>query len=167
MSDLRDMVAGMGLVDVVTYIQSGNVVFTSQETDATRLAAALEQRIGGQSEVRPAVIVLSREELAGVVADNPYPNETNPKCLHVVFHRSAPGPDAAAILAAAEQRARKRGSQDEGTVIGRQVYLHTPNGLGRSELAVELNRHPAPVTTSVSTMRNWATVTKLMALLNA
>ena len=168
MSDLRDMATGIGLVDVATYIQSGNIVFTSAETDSAALATALEQRIAQRSEVRPAVVVLSRKELAGVVADNPYPNETNPKCLHVVFHRSDPGPDVAEILAAAEQRVRERGSRDEGTVIGRQIYLHTPNGLGRSELALELNRHPAiPVPTPVSTMRNWSTVTKLMALVNA
>ena len=165
MSDLRDLATSIGLVDVVTYIQSGNLVFTSPETDQTALAAALEKRIARQLEVRPAVIVLSREEFAGVVADNPYPNEPNPKCLHVVFHRSDPGPDAAASLAAAERRARGMGSRDEGVVIGRHVFLHTPDGLGRSELALELNRHRTAPTT-VSTMRNWATVTRLMALVN-
>ena len=168
MSDLRDLATGIGLADVATYIQSGNVVFTSSETDATALATELEQQIARQSGLRPAVVVLSREELARVVADNPYPNETDPKCLHVVFHRSDPGPDVAAVLAAAVDRARARGSRDEGTAIGRQVYLHTPNGLGRSELALELSRHrPIPVPVPVSTMRNWATVTKVMALLNA
>ncbi|MFE0748398.1 hypothetical protein [Gordonia sp. NPDC058843] len=51
-------------------------------------------------------------------------------------------------------------------VIGRRVYLHTPNGLGRSVLAAELNRRPVPTTPeSVSTMRNWATVTKVLDLL--
>lgn len=167
MSDLRDIATTLGPVDVATYIQSGNVVFTSPEMDGVALATALGQRIGEQLDVHPAVIVLTRDELAGVVTGNPYPDETNPKCLHVVFHRSDPGPDAATTLAAAEERARGKGSWDQGTVIGRYVYLHTPNGLGRSQLAIELNRPQANgIPTAVSTMRNWATVTEVMALLN-
>ncbi|GAB43401.1 hypothetical protein GOTRE_039_02420 [Gordonia terrae NBRC 100016] len=52
-------------------------------------------------------------------------------------------------------------------VIGRRVYLHTPKGLGRSQLAAELNRRPVPTTPeNVSTMRNWATVTKVLSLLD-
>lgn len=170
MSDLREIATSLGLADVATYVNSGNVVFTCSETDLPTVATALEQRIAEHSDVQTEVIALSRDELARVVADNPYPDETDPKCLHVVFHRSDVGPDAAATLAAAERRARTKGSQDQGTVVGRNVYLHTPNGLGRSELAVQLNRSRSATgagsAPAVSTMRNWATVTRLVALLN-
>lgn len=102
-----------------------------------------------------------------MVADNPYPHETDPKRLHVVFHREPISPDAATAVAEAEQRARSRGSLDEATVVGRSLYLRTPEGLGRSVLA-DLLARPRRASTSavVNTMRNWATVTVLMAMLD-
>jgi uncharacterized protein (DUF1697 family) len=60
MADLRAVVTSLAHTDVATYIQSGNVVFSSVETDTATIAAALER-------------VLSRQELSQVVADNPYP----------------------------------------------------------------------------------------------
>ncbi|WP_313815654.1 DUF1697 domain-containing protein [Citricoccus sp.] len=167
MSDLREIVRGLGFSDVVTYIQSGNVVFSCDETEGTKLSTKLEQAIADRSDVRTGVVVLSRPHLRSVVADNPYPRETNPKFLHVVFHRDQISPDTAETVAAAVQRARDKGSRDDATVIGNFLYLHTPDGLGRSVLAAELSRPPAATATDVvNTMRNWATVTRLMALLD-
>ncbi|WP_188805889.1 DUF1697 domain-containing protein [Citricoccus zhacaiensis] len=167
MSDLREIVTGLGFSDVVTYIQSGNVVFSCIETDCTQLSTQLEQAITDRSSVRTGVVVLSRPQLRSVVADNPYPQETNPKCLHVVFHRDQISRATAETVTAAVQRARGKGSRDDATVIGSSLYLRTPDGLGRSVLAAELSRPPAATATEVvNTMRNWATVTRLMALLD-
>jgi uncharacterized protein (DUF1697 family) len=59
-----------------------------------------------------------------------------------------------------------KGSRDEATVVGRFLYLRTPDGLGRSELTTELGRPGAARTSQRDgTARNWATVTKLRALL--
>lgn len=167
MSDLRETVRELGFSDVVPYIQSGNVVFSCAETDRTNLSTHLEQAIANRSNVRTGVVVLSRPQLRSVVADIPYPQETNPKFLHVVFHRDQISPDTAETVAAAVQRARDKGSRDDATVIGNSLYLRTPDGLGRSVLAAELSRPPvATATEVVNTMRNWASVTRLMALLD-
>lgn len=164
MSDLRGIVTALGFGDVATYIQSGNVVLSSSEADSTRLSVTLEQAIADRSDVRPSVVVLSRPQLRSVVADNPYPEETNPKCLHVVFHRERISPEAVDAVTAAERRARSKGSRDEAAVIGSSLYMRTPDGLGRSVLAAQLARpQGAPTTDVVSTMRNWATITKMMA----
>jgi uncharacterized protein (DUF1697 family) len=163
MADLRTVVTDLGHTDVATYIQSGNVVFTSREADTGRMAAALEQAIAEHLHVRCAVVVLSREELAQAVADNPYPDETNPKCLHAVFRSTAVSSDELAPLAAAQQRARAKGSRDEVTAIGRVLYLRTPDGIGRSELAAQLAR----AANLTGTARNWTTVGKLLALCEA
>lgn len=167
MADLRAVVEGLGFSEVATYIQSGNVVFGGSEAGSTELALALERAIAGSADVRPGVVVLSREELVAVVSGNPYPDETNPKNLHVAFHRGPLGADAVATLREAEQQARAKGSRDEGTIDGSTLYLRTPDGLGRSELAVLLGRPRGPLGAQpVSTMRNWATVTKVLALLD-
>lgn len=165
MADLRNVVTSLGHTDVATYIQSGNVVFTSKEADTTALAAALERAIAEALTVAPRVVVLSRNELAQVIADNPFPDETNPKCLHAVFRSEDMGPGEFAAVATALQRAREKGSRDEAQVVGRTLFLRTPDGLGRSELATQLARSGGALGGLVSaTMRNWATVRRLLAL---
>jgi uncharacterized protein (DUF1697 family) len=161
MADLRDVVESCGHTDGTTYIASGNVVFTARgEDDPATLAAELERAIAARLPVRPAVVVLSRAELADVVAANPYPDETDPRHLHAVFHAAPLDAAGVAAVAAAERAAREKGSRDEATVVGRVVYLRTPDGLGRSELAVQLGRGGR----TDGTARNWATVTKLLEL---
>jgi hypothetical protein len=100
MAELREVVASLGHADVMTYIQSGNVLFTARpagartagRTGTGQLAAALEQAIAASTGVRARAVVLSREELARCVHDNPYPGETNPRLLHAVFLPEVPGP---------------------------------------------------------------------------
>jgi uncharacterized protein (DUF1697 family) len=164
MADLRDLAAALGLADATTYIQSGNLLFSCAEADTAELADMLEREIASRLGVRSAVVVLSRGELKQVIADNPVPHETNPKCLHAVFLRDDVGPDGIAAVAAAVQQARDSGSRDDATIIGRTLFLHTPDGFGRSELAAQLTRSSLQ---AAGTARNWATVTKLMAMLDA
>ena len=163
MADLRQVAESLGHTEVATYIQSGNLVFTNTGDNTVALADALEQEIARSLAVRPAVVVLSRADLAQVIADNPFPGESNPKALHAVFRREALTADAVEAIAAAEQKARAKGSEDEVIIVGRTLFLRTPDGLGRSELAAQLARVGSQ---AAGTARNWATVTKLMAMLD-
>jgi uncharacterized protein (DUF1697 family) len=163
MADLRDIAAAVGLADATTYIQSGNLLFSSAGADTAALADLLESEIARRLDVRPAVVVLSRSQLKQVIADNPYPGETNPKCLHAVFHRAEVGPEHVAAVAAAVQRARDTGSRDDAAVVGRTLFLRTPDGYGRSDLAAQLTRSSAA---TAGTARNWSTVNKLMNMLD-
>jgi uncharacterized protein (DUF1697 family) len=164
MADLRDLATALGLADATTYIQSGNLVFSCAEADTGELADMLQSEIASRLGVRPGVVVLSRGDLKQVIADNPYAGEKNPKCLHAVFRRDEVGTDGIAAVAAAVQRARNSGSRDDATIIGRTLFLHTPDGFGRSELAAQLSSARVQAT---GTARNWATVTKLMGMLDA
>jgi len=170
MAELREVVASLGHTGVSTYIQSGNVLFTARAgaaadasaEDASALAAGLEQAIERAFGLRLRVVVLSRAELAQVIGDNPYQAEPNPKYVHAMFFPAEPGPEVRESVAAAERQAAEKGGRDEATVVGRTLFLHTPDGYGRSELAARLARARGPVATG--TARNWATVTKLLAL---
>ena len=171
MADLRQLVTSLGHTDVATYIQSGNVVFSSEQADTAALASALEQAIAAELGVQIRVVVISREELAQVMRDNPYPDEPNPKAVHAVFLSGKPGPDLEERVADARQRAaqKQQDSRDTAQVIGRTIFLHTPDGFGRSELASLIvqaagKARPGGV---VGTARNWATVTKLLAMCDA
>ena len=164
MADLREVVSSLGHRDVATYIQTGNVVFTAAGASTADMAAALEDALDQALGMRPRVVVLTREELAQAVRDNPYSDEPNPKCLHVVFFPEPPGAELTEYLPAAHQRASERSSRrDEARLVGGTLFLHTPDGFGRSELALQLLQKPRSPAAS-GTARNWSTVTKLLAL---
>src|SRR5450755_3023902 len=174
MAELQEVVTSLGHTDVMTYIQSGNALFTPRltdsrtagRTDAAALAAELERAIAYGTGVRARAVVLSGEELARCMRDNPYPGETNPRLLHAVFLPGVPGPGLAAWVAGAERQVRAKGSRDGAQVLGRAVYLHTPDGYPRSELRRVLARAGGPTSTAVAgTARNWATVSRLAGLL--
>jgi len=173
MAELRAVVTSLGHTDVMTYIQSGNVLFTpppargntGSGADATALAAELEQAIAANIGVQARAVVLPREELARCVRDNPYPGQLDPKMLHAVFLPEAPGPSLAEWLADAERQVRAKGSRDQAQVLGRTVYLHTPDGYPPSELRRVLAKAGGPTSARVGgTARNWATVTRLLEL---
>jgi uncharacterized protein (DUF1697 family) len=81
MADLREVVAALGHTGVTTYIQSGNVLFSTADTDTAKLAAALESAIEDRFGLWSSVVVLSRDELAEVLAANPYSGEPNPRLV--------------------------------------------------------------------------------------
>jgi uncharacterized protein (DUF1697 family) len=167
MADLRKVVESLGHGEVATYIQSGNVVFGSKDTDTTAIAAKLERALERAVGVRSSVVVLSRAELARVIADNPFPDEADPKHLHAIFRGAKVGAKEAAAIADAERRAADKGGRDQAKVVGRTVYLRTPDGLGRSELAAQLAKADHAAADRGGTARNWATVTRLLAMLDA
>ena len=165
MAKLREVVASLGHADVATYIQSGNVVFSTGQSDTAALAAALEEAIAQTIGVQARVVVLSREDLTQVVRDNPYADEPNPRAVHAIFLSGQPGPELADQVAAVQDKVAQKGSRDTAQVIGRTIFLHTPDGYGRSDLAAALVKIGQRKTDQVAgTARNWATVTKLAAM---
>jgi len=162
MPELRSLVSSLGHTDVATYIQSGNVVFSSHESDTRLLGVGLQQAISDRLNLKPNVVVLSRHDLAKVIADNPFPAEKDGKCLHAVFSSTEITSERVSAIAAAQSRAQARGSRDEACVVGRILYLHTPDGFGRSDLVAQLLRSGR----DQGTARNWTTVTKLLTLLD-
>jgi uncharacterized protein (DUF1697 family) len=166
MTELREVVTSLGYTGVTTYIQSGNVLFTAPDADPGALASALESAIAGAFGIAASVVVLSRDQLAQILAGNPYPDESNPKLVHVVFLNAEPSQELSDRIKAAQSAAAAKGSRDAVTLAGQAVYLHTPDGYGTSELAQVLfriigtpGRNPI-----AATARNWATSTKLLSL---
>jgi uncharacterized protein (DUF1697 family) len=171
MADLREVVGELGHGDVSTYIQSGNVLFSPDaggadaDADASRLAAALAEAITAKLGVTAPVVVLSRDELAAVIAANPFPDEADPKRVHAVLLSGAPSADAAAKIDEALARSTGKGARDELATVGRTIYLHTPDGFGNSELAAAVLRIvTSPRAGVTGTARNWATMLKLLDL---
>lgn len=166
MADLRTLLSDLGHRDVATYIQSGNVVLTPRDAGVGNeaLAAELEREISDRLGVDPAVVVLSCAELAEVVEHNPFADEPDPKAVHAVFFAGPPGAGLGAAVTAAREKAAAAGSRDDARVLGGTLYLHTPDGFGRSDLAAALIRASGRSGQPQGTARNWATVRKLMQM---
>ena len=154
MAEFRDMLAGMGLSAVRTYIQSGNAVFDS-DLAAPVLEAMIRDAIAARFGFAPETFVRTAEEIAGALIDHPFGN-ADPKLVHVVFLRDTPAPDAAALRALA--------LPGDGWHIGpRRFTLSTPGGYGTSKLAERLPKLlPAPMTA-----RNLRTIAALQGMVLA
>jgi uncharacterized protein (DUF1697 family) len=156
MAELRAALTALGLEDVATYLQSGNVVFRSQGGEARHLAAAVQQRIAEVFEIGVAVLVRTPAELRTIASGNPYlRDEADLTKLHVVFLDPAPATSAKAPLDP------NRSPPDRFSLRGREIYLHLPNGAGRSKLTIDYFEQRLGVN---ATARNWKTLTKLIAL---
>ena len=155
MAELREELEALGLEDVRTYIQSGNVVFGPGSDAgegggelARRIADAIEARAG----FRPRVLILSVERFREAMAANPFPEaEDAPGTLHLYFLAE---PAAEVDLDALAEVA----TDTERFHLGERVlYLHTPDGFGRSKLAGKVES----ILGVPATARNWRTVVRL------
>jgi uncharacterized protein (DUF1697 family) len=169
MAGLREVVASLGHTGVTTYIQSGNVLFSTGEEDTAKLASALEAAITKAFGLSSSVVVLSRDELARILDANPYRDEPNPRLVHVVFLNAELPADVLDRIKAAERASAAKGSRDAVTAAGPALYLHTPDGFGTSELGQAVLRIiGTPGKTGkhniTATARNLATSTKLLSL---
>lgn len=153
MADLKALVEGLGHADVATYVNSGNVAFTTTGQSDLDLTTDIETALAAHHSLDVAVVVRSGEEMAGVVAGNPFPDvEAEPKLLHVSFLGAEPAPALVAGLSDIER------GEDDYRVIEKHVYLHYPNGMSGAVFMVNGLDRALGVT---STSRNWRTVLKL------
>ncbi len=158
MTELRSMLTGLGLQDVETYLQSGNVALEAGDRALTGLDREIESAIADTFGLQVRVILREREDLAGVTRSHPFlDSEADPSRIHVVFLASAP--DAGRVGALDPDRS----PPDQFEVIGREIYLRYPNGQGRSKLGLDYFERVLGV---AGTARNWNTVTKLLEMLS-
>lgn len=154
MSDLQALFVGLGHTDVITYIQSGNVVFRSSAKTAAALESAIERRIERELGFKVPVVIRTKPELAKVIAANPFGGLDISK-VHVTF--LAQKPDAALVRVLADHQS----PPDEFRIVAREVYLYCPEGSGNSKLNNAFWERKLKVR---ATARNWNTVTKLLDL---
>lgn len=155
MPALRELLAGLGYADVVTHLQSGNAVFSSDQQPADLeqdIAVAIAERL----RVSCAVMVRNGAELAAAVAGHPLGAEPeNPSRYFVAFLSAVPEPDKVQALTATSY------DPDKVWVRGREAYLWCPNGAAHTKLTNAMVERRLGV---LATSRNWNTVTKLASL---
>lgn len=157
MEALRALYESLKLRDAQTYVQSGNVIFRTDERDMARLAKRIEDGIERKFAFRPNVILRTATEIRDVIARNPFAKrrEIEPGKLLVSFLASDPGEEGR------EKLRQMKCDPEELRIEGREVYIYFPNGMGRSKLPwAGLDK----TLKTQATGRNWNSVTKMLEM---
>ena len=157
MEALRALYESMKLRDAQTYVQSGNVIFRTDERDIARLAKRIEDGIERNFGFRPNVILRTAAEMREVVARNPFAKRRGiePSKLLVSFLASDPGEEAR------EKVRQMKCDPEELRIEGRELYIYFPNGIGRSKLSLGVLEKTLK---TPGTGRNWNSVTKVLEM---
>jgi uncharacterized protein (DUF1697 family) len=147
MAKLKDICIDLGFKNVKTYIQSGNLLFNCDFFESqiiTMLETALDNNMGKKIPV----IIRTKEDLEVVISKNPFPGAI-PAQVGILFFRQ---PISENYL-----KDFVNPGHEEIVVSGREIYIHYPNGMGRSKLKL-------PKMQEQGTVRNINTVAKLAKL---
>ena len=156
MKDLMALFGEAGCTDVQAYIQSGNLVFRAPAVLAPRVPVLIERAIRDRFGFSVPVVTRTAEEIGQVARANPFvASGGDVEALHVAFLADHPSDARVATLDP------DRSAPDQFEVRGREVYLHLPNGVARSKLT---NQYFDSRLATVSTVRNWRTVLKLVEM---
>jgi uncharacterized protein (DUF1697 family) len=150
MAALKDLFSNMGLSHVSTYLQSGNVVFSTTSISRTRLEETIESRMVSALGLSVKVIVRTQKDVEYIIRNNPFINNGfGVEFLHTTLFKGSV--EAVGI----EQRSIKKDDLEQYQLSKDCVYLLCPNGYGRTKLN---NTNWEKWTKQTATTRNWKTV---------
>ncbi len=160
MDELKGMHEALGFKDVISYIQSGNVVFTSDDADVARLRRQIEDGFEKTFGFHVEVIVRTSAELREIIEKNPFQSQPGRETKWVVVLFLAARPEATAQ----EDLLKTYTGPEELFITGKEMYIYYPNGIGRSKLSLSLIEKKLK---TVGTARNWNTILQLQKLLQS
>ena len=145
-----------GFGNIVTYIQSGNVLFDTHDTDVNGLRSLIEKQLSAQLGYEVPVVLRNLDEMRVVIEKNPFMEQMDVpgKKLYVVFLSGVPDMGLHSSIDA------YKNAQEELIILGSEVFILT-DGIGNSKLTITLFEKKLGHT---ATMRNWATVNKVVGL---
>lgn len=149
MTELKALCEEAGFKNVSTYIQSGNVIFESKVAEE-KAALKLQKALKSKLENPVSVMIRTIEELETIISNNPFPS-ANPSQVGVLFLEQ--------IVDKSIVRNFSKMETEEIVSGKREIYIHYPNGMGRSKLKF-------PKIAENGTVRNINTVKKLAELAN-
>jgi uncharacterized protein (DUF1697 family) len=157
MKDLTEIFSEAGCLNVRTYIQSGNVIFSASPGLSARVPGRITTLIAKRFGFHAKVVLRTAAQLADVVSNNPFLKAgASEETLHVLFLADLPNALSIGNLNP------DRSPPDVFILRGQEVYLQLPNGVARSKLT---NDYFDSKLATISTGRNWRTVTKLFELM--
>jgi len=159
MAELRNLYESLGLENVQSYLQSGNVIFDSEETDNEKLRKLIETQIEENYGFSVPVLICTGNDFRRLIESKPFAKERseNPARVMVTFLYEHPEQAKLDNLNVPENEICE-------FVIGEQeIYLHCPDGYGRSKLS---NNYFEKKLDVIATTRNWKSVNALYDMVN-
>lgn len=158
MSGLKALYEELEFKGVITYIQSGNVIFsTNKNASPQYLAAKIEEKINEKYGFLVPIIIRTPAEMKRILSSNPFFGKKgiDAERLYVTFFLTSP-----------KQADRKNVEKldyapDKYIVLDREVYLYCPQGYGKSKISNSFFENKLKI---VATTRNWKTVKTLAEL---
>lgn len=156
MAGLRSALSEEGLTGVRTHLQSGNVLADSGSETAETLGRRVESVIEDRFGVTVRAITRTAADLADLERRNPFLGSGSPGSgVHTVFLAAAPDPRRIGDLDP------DRSPRDRFQLSGREIFVHYPQGSGRSKLDLDYFERKLAV---AGTARNWNTVSALLGM---
>jgi uncharacterized protein (DUF1697 family) len=158
MDELKELHESLGFKDVLPYIQSGNVVFNSDDADVARLRRQIEDGFEKKFGFHVEVFVRTSAELREIIDKNPFQNQQSKesKWVVVLFLSVRPADTAQ------EDLLKTYVGPEELFIVGKEVYIYYPDGIGRSKLSQSLIEKKLK---TLGTARNWNTILQLQKLI--
>ncbi len=154
MSDLSLLFESLDFESIKTYIQSGNVIFQSENLNHQELEKNISEKIFETFSFKVPVIIKTVEQLKNIVKNNPFINQDVTK-LHLTFLSDKPD-----IEQLDKIKSINYGS-DEFIVLDQVIYLFCPNGYGKTKLTNNFFESKLKL---VATTRNWKTINTLISI---
>lgn len=158
MTDLTALFVNLGLKDAITYIQSGNVIFSyDSDLPVSELSAKIEKNILEKLNFTIPVMTRSSKQLQDLFSVNPYLNEKDfdPSKMAVMFLHEKPSDSQIIKVKDVDF------PPDRFKIIGTEIYIYCPNGFGKTKLYTNFFEKKMGV---IGTARNWKTVTTLLEM---
>ncbi len=157
MKDLKALFVKASYENVMTYIQSGNIVFESSEKNSKKLEKEISELIQNHYNFSVPVLVLSREDMTEIIEKNPYLDEKKDIAkLHVTLLEKIP--DTKLLASCRDEKYQS----DEFTITDPTIYLYCPDGYGMTKFSTTFFEKKLGVS---ATSRNWKTMIALRELM--
>ncbi|MEM1321304.1 MAG: DUF1697 domain-containing protein [Bacteroidota bacterium] len=159
MAELKPQLQSLGLEEVRTYIQSGNIVFKAKAGQSAEWAAKIKAMIQEVWGFDIKVMCVAEGDFRNFLQQSPYWPEKEEEIKYLAFTlmTAVPEEERMALL-----EAKKKGEEDF-KIIGQGLYLYCPYGFGRTKLS---NNEIERIFKLGATTRNWKTMQQLEAMLN-
>lgn len=159
MAELKQLFVNLGFNEVTTYIQSGNVIFQSEQIIISKIEQQIIEQIKQEFGHTINVLVLKKEDLSKIFISNPFleNKKIDIKSLYVTLLKDN------YFVEGIKQLEPFLTNNEEFRIIDNCAYIYYPNGAGNSKLTTNLFEKKLKTT---ATARNWRTITKLVELSN-
>jgi uncharacterized protein (DUF1697 family) len=157
MKELKTVLEGLSFENITTYIQSGNVIFTSPEKNEGKLITKIQAVIAEKFGFKVPVVIRTDKEFAAALNNNPFLKEKDidAEKLHITFLADKPAKENI------EKANTYNYEPDRFIISGREVYVYCPNGYGNTKINNTFFENKLKVT---ATTRNLKTVKELVRM---